>query len=250
MGNYKFFTKEEDQLILDNYQTMGSRITDLFPNRSKASVMGRANKLGVHISKTVSDWTNEEEDILRKHYPKIGVKVIDMLPNRSEYAIKNRASVLKIKGPSAWTKEEDYQIRKHNMEISKELMELLPGRSEGAIRIRIKQLQTAKLTSNKDKYTYMSYPLNIYILVFGTHKGYDKIYPEFDSIITKHLDAIIKHNPDKIDYATKMVEAFDLRFKKHLPAYDISRELNISEDMVNKLCVQCINIFKRTMVKH
>lgn len=229
-NNYKFFTKEEDQIIIDNYRSMGSAVADLLPERSKTSVMNRARRLGINISK------EKELD------GRSSTKSKSQEDSKSEKPKKTSRN-------TAWTKEEDYQIRKHGMEITESLMAALPDRSFAAIERRIQQLVNRKYVSS-EPYTYVSYPLNAYVDIYGTYLGYDKAHSRFDEVIDRYLENIIKANPSKPRLADAMTKAFLMRYKDHLPPYDISRELNLtSEEAVDKLCTQCLTILKRTMPK-
>lgn len=246
-NQYRFFTKEEDQIILDHANTLYTDAATLLPNRSKASVLGRAKKLGIFIIKE-TEWTDEDEIILKNYFPKIGMRVKEMLPGKSSPSIRDRANMLKLRLPCAWSKEEDYQIRKHGMEVSFELMQKLPGRTRSAVQMRINHLSSIK-APEKESYSYIQYPLNVYITIFDTHKGYDRVYQEFDYLLERHLQAIVDMNPTKPILANNICNAFRMRYKDHFPTYDISRELSISEEDVDRLCSKCITILKRTMIK-
>lgn len=216
--NYKFFTEEEDRIIIENYPKIGSAVADMLEDRTKISVLQRARRLGLSVIKE---------------------KKSDTKISREKKAKKN----------IPWSKEEDYQIRKHRMEITEGLLEALPDRSYSSIEKRIWQLRNQRYVSS-EICTYVTYPLNVYVDVFGTYKGYDKLHINLEISIDEYLQKIIKANPDKKKFAKAITEAFIMKYRDHLPTYDISRELNISEESVEKLIVQCIAILKRTMIKN
>ena len=61
---------------------------------------------------------------------------------------------------------------------------------------------------------------------------------------------IIRANPSKPKLANVMTRAFIMRYRDHLPSYDISRELGLQhEESVDKLCAHVLTILKRTMIK-
>ena len=209
-SDYRFFTKEEDQIIIENYSKMGSYVANLLENRSRPSVLNRARKLGLRMP----DINNK-----KKSSPK-----------------------QKITG---WTKEEDYLIRKHGMEITDDLMMALPNRSCKSIERRIQQLIKNECSNSSD----ITFPLNVYVEVFGTYKGYEKLHCNFEVIIDRYLERIIQMNPDKQILAKNITRAFIMRYRDKLPSYDISRELNVSEESVDIFCAQCVKILKRTMIR-
>lgn len=226
-NNYRFFTEEEDKIIIDNYAKLGlAKVCKLIPDRSQVSIQQRAKRLGVVATRSKDGSTSS--------------KVVKQ-PTTS---VKKR-----VPKPKEWSKEEDYQIRKHDMNISDELIEALPGRSVAAIEKRIQQLINRKYVSS-EQYTYVSYPLNVYVDVYGTYLGYDKSHSNFEETIDQSMYNIIRANPSKPKLANAMTRAFIMRYRDHLPSYDISRELGLQhEESVDKLCAQVLTILKRTMIK-
>ena len=226
-NNYRFFTEEEDKIIIDNYAKLGlAKVCKLIPDRSQVSIQQRAKRLGVVATRSKDGSTSS--------------KVV----KQPTAPVKKR-----VPKPKEWSKEEDYQIRKHDMNISDELIEALPGRSVAAIEKRIQQLINRKYVSS-EQYTYVSYPLNVYVDVYGTYLGYDKSHSNFEETIDQSMYNIIRANPSKPKLANAMTRAFIMRYRDHLPSYDISRELGLQhEESVDKLCAQVHTILKRTMIK-
>ena len=226
-NNYRFFTEEEDKIIIDNYAKLGlAKVCKLIPDRSQVSIQQRAKRLGVVTARSKDGSTSS--------------KVV----KQPTTPVKKR-----VPKPKEWSKEEDYQIRKHDMNISDELIEALPGRSVAAIEKRIQQLINRKYVSS-EQYTYVSYPLNVYVDVYGTYLGYDKSHSNFEEMIDQSMYNIMKANPSKLKLANAMTKAFIMRYRDHLPSYDISRELGLQhEESVDKLCAQVLTILKRTMIK-
>ena len=142
------WTQEEDNIIINNYPSMGIKVKELLPNRTQEAIKFRCKKLGVYVDNVDTNiWTQEEDDILREFFPIIGIKVVDMLNNRSKKATKKRCKRLGIKkeidinNEDLWT-ERELDILKSNYKripLSK-LLELLPGRSKNAVKIKIKKL--------------------------------------------------------------------------------------------------------------
>lgn len=226
-NNYRFFTEEEDRVIIENYQKYGlAHVAKMLADRPQASIQQRARRLGVIVSKKNKDKVEESK--------------VPTTPSKVTRKKSNK--------PPEWSKEEDYQIRKHSLSLSDDLIDALPGRSVQEIDKRIQQLNNRKYVSD-EAYTYVSYPLNAYVDIYGTYLGYDKFHSNFEITLDTYLNNIIKANPSKPKLAEGITMAFLMRYRDHLPTYDISRELNVPEESVDKLCAQCIKILKRTMIK-
>lgn len=237
---YRFFTEEEDKIIIDNYPTMRRNVCKLLPDRSEGSVMGRARALGFKLGNQ-NCWSEEEELILRKNYPIMGDNVKDLLPNRSIRSIRQHAYSLNIRHPNSWNVEEDRVLRNNNLEFSNTLLQLLPNRSENDIRSRIEQIR-------KSMNAKITYPLNVYIRIFGTYKGYDRCYRSFEHNLDVAYSIIKKSklDPNLID---KVLKALDLYFKQYLEIEDIAYELNISNDRVKFLIDRGVEALKRILIK-
>lgn len=52
------YTPEEDEIVLKNYRSLGARAVGALLNRSKNSVIGRAHRLGIGMSKKEMDELN------------------------------------------------------------------------------------------------------------------------------------------------------------------------------------------------
>lgn len=69
----------------------------ILPGRSQHAITGKANRMGLNISKRQNAWKDWEVDALKEHYPKHGSKWVgwkDVLPNRSNTSIRMRAHTM------------------------------------------------------------------------------------------------------------------------------------------------------------
>ncbi len=125
------WTPEEDEVLRNYYQIMGSNIPQL-NYRSIKSIQKRAKYLGI-LNKNIAPWTPEEDEILKANYQTKGIH-IHQLSYRSKGAIKGRAhrlglcktglheitwtpeEVLDAKTP--WTPEEDEILRANYPSLS------------------------------------------------------------------------------------------------------------------------------------
>lgn len=91
-----FWSKEDEQLLIENYGRPYIEIAKLMNNRhSPRSISTKAIKMGLTSSQ---EWTEEEIDILKQYYSSIEKdKFLKMLPNRTEPSIICKAMQLKIK---------------------------------------------------------------------------------------------------------------------------------------------------------
>lgn len=113
----KFWTDEEIEILKKNYSVLGAKgCKDLLPNRSDASIRGKAKVLkpeknGCIVEKATL-WTEEEVEILKKYYPILGVKACKkLLPNRD---VKSKAATLGLRVESYYWTEEEVEILKSN----------------------------------------------------------------------------------------------------------------------------------------
>lgn len=141
----KFWTKNEDFLIIELYPTKGINCLDgkNVNNRTGQSIVQRAIVLNVrkngHGPRRV--WTKEEDAIIIRHYKNAFLEKfrIPRLNNRSANSVSSRARSLglKIRNNKKWTKEEDALLIEsyHKEGPSKRLCSILKV-SRGAIAAR------------------------------------------------------------------------------------------------------------------
>lgn len=234
---YNRFSEEDDKTIKENYPTMRRDICKLFPDRTPASVMARVNKLGLKLGKE-TDWTPEEDRILRENYFTMATDVQKLLPNRSLGAITVRASKLHLKTYNSWTRDEDLILRKNNLEYNDDLLELL-DRDKSSILLRIQQLQ-------KKAAEHIVYPLNVYIAVYGDHKGYDLVYRFFEDKL-EDIYTKIKSSTKHPEMADKVVSVLTMYYKEQMDIEDIASEMNITPSIAKQLQDKGITILKRVL---
>lgn len=230
---YKYFTEEEDEIIRNNSL---EKAAQLLPNREKESIAARAKRLGLDVNRA-SRWSPEEDEILRREYPTSGEEGVKKhLPEKTSACIIKRAKDLGLVN-DGWTRDEDYLIFKSNFTYSKELKAKLPGRSPSEISGRCRIL--AEKRNNK-----ISYPLNLYIALYGTHRGYDKCYASFENSIRKVKDTVLerKASPQYIAF-----KAFSMFYEEAMDRDFISRELDINPEKVEGLIAGVVSGYKKIL---
>ena len=143
----KQWTKEEDDIIRNNYGTLGKEVVKLLPHKTVGQIQGRASKLGVKYEP--NPWTEDEDNIIKIYYGKEGRKVSKRLPNRLLSSIIKRAKYLSVKNNSKklWTKEEDDIIKEYYPQEGKNVANRLDRRSDKEIQgrasfLKVKYLKT------------------------------------------------------------------------------------------------------------
>lgn len=93
------WTDAENEIMRQNYSTMGTKVADLLPGRSRAACRHQADILNLANKNTEPyvEWTDKEDAVLRRFYPSMGSRVAALLPGRSKRACYSRAKKLKLK---------------------------------------------------------------------------------------------------------------------------------------------------------
>jgi len=134
----KFYTKEEDQFLIENYSDKGSKYCAEKLSRSRSSITQRCNN---HLKLTSKikgrgglEWTKEELEVLVNSYPEIGAIACAELLKRTYNSVKLKANSMGLKSINVWTPKED-QVIINNYPTKGALgcMEHLPGRTRTAI---------------------------------------------------------------------------------------------------------------------
>lgn len=97
--NYNpLWTKEEIEILKEHYPSGGwKEVNKLLPTRTKSSIKGCAQKIGIKSEKVFNDWSNNEIQIIKKYYPKEGRNCISRLPGRTIEGLVYKAKNLKIR---------------------------------------------------------------------------------------------------------------------------------------------------------
>lgn len=230
---YKYFTEEEDEIIRNNSL---EKAAQLLPNREKESIAARAKRLGVEVNRATK-WSLEEDEILRQEYPSGGEEAVrKQLPEKTTPSVIKRAKQLGLIN-DGWTRDEDYLIFKSNFIYTKELKAKLPGRSPSEISGRCRIL--AEKRNNK-----ISYPLNLYIALYGTHRGYDKCYASFENSVRRVKDTVLerKTSPQHIAF-----RAFSMFYEEAMERDFISRELGVNPEKVEGLIAGVLSGYKKIL---
>ena len=125
--HYRYWTSEEDQILIDNYSAMGAEVCKLLNNRTRIACAARASKL--KIAGDNIRWTHDEEQILRDYYPTMGRSVSQLLPGRTEVACTLHANKLNISNKARWNMDEDQTLIDNYSDMGTNVCELLPGRT-------------------------------------------------------------------------------------------------------------------------
>ena len=140
---------EHDIFVLkEQYPVVGSEIPDLLVKYSRASIIGRANRLGLKSPRNV--WSENDIDLLMSEYPQVGTQIPVLLEKFTQAQIRGKAHNLGLlTGLNVrWTLEEDAIIKERYKSLPLTVMEqLLPGRSSFAISGRAKVLGVFKSTA-------------------------------------------------------------------------------------------------------
>ena len=143
-NKYSSWSPEEDEILINNWDTMGKKVSSLLTKRDEESCMRRARALHLYDYRSNKRWTESEIEALKRLYPSLGIEgCIKEFPDKSRQAIIQKAHMLKIRYNKAvrYFSEEEDNILRNNPDITmKNLKKLLPGRSDMVIRERRKKL--------------------------------------------------------------------------------------------------------------
>lgn len=198
-------------------------------------------------------WTVEELDILREHYGKIGaVGVAAMLPGRTVEAITNKANLVQIKGPNSWTRAEDRTILKNIVcedryytNMASKIHSIMPYRSTGMIALRIEWL----IKRNAAKGVY---PMNVYIHLTGSLKGYYEFTHKrsvgFMHLVDVAIANIENNYPNRI-LGKKIAEVIRWKYQLGFDEIDIAEEYGISVESAKWMINTGDKLLKQLLTK-
>lgn len=134
-----YWTKEDERLLIENYESMYGRIdelVDLFCGRhTYKSIVSKARKLGLQSRKS---WSNEEIEILINNYDKYSVdEILFLLPNRNRHSVIAKAGSLNLTNKTIletrFNNEDKMFIIKNFNSMTDKEMGIVLQRSETAI---------------------------------------------------------------------------------------------------------------------
>ncbi len=140
----KKWTKEEIELLKQEYPTKPKKELEKTFNRNMAAITFKANNLNL---KRQQYWTKKEEELLIKYYSSISEEELSQLLNRSIASIRNKASRLGVRknkmNPKAkpWGQKEIKKLKEMYPVASKEELKNTFDRSLNAIRNKAFQLK-------------------------------------------------------------------------------------------------------------
>ena len=141
--DYKAWTRQDEQFLKDNYDTMSIGILARRLGRTRSATINRINKLNLRkkpkeLKNQSKTWTKDDDKFLKNNYGKLINEEIAKRLGRTEKAIQLRVSKMGLRKNKSrkWTKEEDEFLKSNygkliNKEIAKKL-----GRTEKAIQLR------------------------------------------------------------------------------------------------------------------
>lgn len=92
------WTDDENKILIQHYRTIGTKVAEMLPGRSKSACRHQAELLGLTDKTPPSArWTEKEDAILRLYYPSMGSRVYVLLRNRTSKSCQSRAKKLKLK---------------------------------------------------------------------------------------------------------------------------------------------------------
>jgi hypothetical protein len=198
------FTKEQDNIIIQNYGKKTAKEIALLINKETYNVQRRAKKLGVWVNGTEKKWTLEEDNYLKTNYPLIGAKETAEKLNRGYDATKKRAKVLGISEEAAdkWTDEEIALLTEQYGKMSYEEMveKYFPNRNVSGLEHKASRLKLTEGHYHNVNHDFFEKPnlLNSYIAGFIAADGC--VLDSRPSLIInlnerdgEHLQNMIKH---------------------------------------------------------
>ena len=126
LGVYKDkrWSDKEVKILKKFYPDEGPKVIDKIPNRTKASIINKANKLGITYRDEIIHWTEDEIDILKKYYDTENiVKLARRLPRRTYNAIQSKLyylGLIVVNNKETYFKdkqEENIVVETHNNEV-------------------------------------------------------------------------------------------------------------------------------------
>ena len=141
MGKIKYWTQEENDFLINNYEKLTRKQVAEKLGRTEFSVKRRIKTLGISKeSLKKSNWSQEEDDFLKESYEELSSQEIAEKLNRSEIAVKARFRMLGFKKFSHWSQEEEDFLKNNYKEMSfKEIGEKL-GRTANSVRNHVQTL--------------------------------------------------------------------------------------------------------------
>lgn len=130
------WTKEENKILIENYNKLSGKEISLILNRSVAACRTRMYHISKEEGKIIkrgknyaNSWKIEEDNFIKKYYAKNGAEWCSKRLNRTEKACIHRAGLWKIKRDTYWKPEEDEIIRKYYPQYGSKKVSKLIGKS-------------------------------------------------------------------------------------------------------------------------
>ena len=97
-------TDVEIEILEKYYPEYGfSKVQEFLPYLSRRQIVGKANRLNIHLENYGSNfWSVKEENILKKYYPLEGIHCKKRLPNKTENQVRHKANDLNIYRQYVW----------------------------------------------------------------------------------------------------------------------------------------------------
>lgn len=155
----KGWTNEEINILVEKYQDIGIKVSDLLVNKSKSAIYNMVYYLGLQRKPS---WTDEEIEILKSKYPKYGRKTKTFLPNKTESSISAMASKLNIIRENIWTENEIKILKKYypteGSSVCKRLKNRTPNQCyEKAAKLNLMYIDLKKWTDEEKSFLIQNY---------------------------------------------------------------------------------------------
>lgn len=185
--NNEEWTKEEIEIIRNNYAYGKDNVTDLLKNRSWSAIKCMAHRLGIKQF-DCGYWSDEEENKFRDLFAEYGAKAYYMMPNRSykSCASKRRKMNLKYNKSKStrtlFSNEEDNIIMIQYPKMGRECYKLLDNKTAEQVKSRAKILGVKRTYKRKYKYVtfhklsgkyHVSFSVNGKVKSFGYYDSED-----------------------------------------------------------------------------
>ena len=231
MAKGKAWTKEEEQLLIDNYKKIPMTELGMLLNRSSDALRIKAGKLG--ISGSLCQWTKEQDQYLIKNYLTLSAEQIANELNKTATTVYRRHKKLglervkiekekpvkekpvKVINPCYWTKEEDELLVKHYSTATNEEIVKYIKRSPHAIKVRANKMglkkfcqQKSPWTKEEDEYIIKNHLMSAIDLCIGLDRTYGSVLKRRQTLgfskprINKEVEPVKKPSPGYMVKAT------------------------------------------------
>lgn len=143
------WTDEEDNIIIEQYPKIGSKVLELLRYRTEKAIYHRAEVLGVY---KVDEWTQEEIVLLKQLYPKYSIKCFKKF-NKSVSSIVKKVGELGLRSEKYWTDEDIKLLEEKYPIMGSDCIKYFPNRDRKLIQEKARKLGIKCVTKAKQNWT-------------------------------------------------------------------------------------------------